>query len=245
MDISEHSTSYKVRIADAGADGYLKLPALLQMLQEIATEHAEILGVDFRALKPKGLGWALSKIAIDIDKLPQWGSRVAIKTWASDRERIVTYREFVATSNDGEKLFTARSQWLLFDFNTRRLSRMDALGEFSHIAGKYANEYDFSERLAAPSAQTDNGILRDAGVCDIDLNGHVNNAVYMAWALDAVAVNPNAVARRARINFLEEVRPHAKIISLCEKLGDTTVHSIRSQESGRECARVNIDWQSQ
>ena len=30
--MKEHSTSYKVRVADAGADGKLKLPSLLQML---------------------------------------------------------------------------------------------------------------------------------------------------------------------------------------------------------------------
>lgn len=31
--MKEHSTSYKVRVADAGADGKLKLPSLLQMLK--------------------------------------------------------------------------------------------------------------------------------------------------------------------------------------------------------------------
>ena len=64
-----HTANYKVRVSDAGADGKLKLPALLQMLQEIATEHAEILKVDFDTLRPQGLGWALSKIAAEIEKL--------------------------------------------------------------------------------------------------------------------------------------------------------------------------------
>lgn len=31
--MKEHSTSYKVRVADAGADGKLKLPSMLQMLR--------------------------------------------------------------------------------------------------------------------------------------------------------------------------------------------------------------------
>ena len=98
--MKEHSTSYKVRVADAGADGKLKLPSMLQMLQEAATEHAEILGVDFRSLREIGLGWALSKIYVDIKKLPEWGERVWIKTWASDRVKIATYREFEAKSRN-------------------------------------------------------------------------------------------------------------------------------------------------
>lgn len=97
--MTEHAASYKVRVADAGADGFLKLPSLLQMLQEAATEHAEILGVDFKTLKPAGLGWALSKIYVEIERLPKWGERVGIKTWASDRDRIATYREFEAFSS--------------------------------------------------------------------------------------------------------------------------------------------------
>lgn len=149
--MKEHSTSYKVRVADAGADGKLKLPSLLQMLQEAATEHAEILGVDFRSLREIGLGWALSKIYVDIKKLPEWGERVWIKTWASDRVKIATYREFEAKSRDGAELFTARSQWLLFDFEKRRLARMDRIEDFPRNPDAHANSYDLSEHLKSPS----------------------------------------------------------------------------------------------
>ena len=147
--MTEHAASYKVRVADAGADGFLKLPSLLQMLQEAATEHAEILGVDFKTLKTLELGWALSKISVEIEKLPKWGERVGIKTWASDRDRIATYREFEAFSSGGAPLFTARSQWLLFDFRSRRLARMDRIGDFARIPGRRANSEDFSERPKA------------------------------------------------------------------------------------------------
>ena len=57
-----YEANYKVRISDANRRGYLKMPALLQMLQEIATEHAQKMGVAYDNLKPLNLGWALSKI---------------------------------------------------------------------------------------------------------------------------------------------------------------------------------------
>lgn len=243
--MTEHDASYKVRVADAGADGFLKLPSLLQMLQEAATEHAEILGVDFRTLKPLELGWAVSKISVEIERLPKWGERVKIKTWASDRERIATYREFAAASPDGAPLFTARSQWLLFDFRTRRLARMDRIGDFARIPGRRANSEDFSERPRAPSAGAPHHISRDAGICDIDLNGHVNNSVYMAWALDALPDMPQKFPRRLSISFLEEVGPHAEIRSVCEVFGSVSAHSIFSADTGRECARANVEWASQ
>lgn len=243
--MTEHAASYKVRVADAGADGFLKLPSLLQMLQEAATEHAEILGVDFKTLKPAGLGWALSKIYVEIERLPKWGERVGIKTWASDRDSIATYREFEAFSSGGRPLFTARSQWLLFDFRSRRLARMDRIGDFARIPGRRANSEDFSERPKAPSPESPHAISRDAGICDIDLNGHVNNSVYMAWALDALPDMPQKFPRRLSISFLEEVRPHAEIRSVCEISGNISSHSIFSADTGRECARANVEWASQ
>lgn len=238
-----HTANYKVRVSDAGADGKLKLPALLQMLQEIATEHAEILKVDFDTLRPQGLGWALSKIAAEIEKLPRWGDRVEIETWASDKDRIATYREFTARDlNSGEPLFKARSQWLLFDFDKRRLARTERIDDFPRIAGRYAFDYDFSERPAAPSPDAPNAVACNAGICDIDLNGHVNNAVYMEWALDALPDMPAAAPAGFAVNFLEEVRPHAQVLSFCEVRGGVSAHSIRAQSTGHECARVNICW---
>ena len=210
--MTEHAASYKVRVADAGADGFLKLPSLLQMLQEAATEHAEILGVDFKTLKTLELGWALSKISVEIEKLPKWGERVGIKTWASDRDRIATYREFEAFSSGGAPLFTARSQWLLFDFRSRRLARMDRIGDFARIPGRRANSEDFSERPKAPSPEAPHAISRDAGICDIDLNGHVNNSVYMAWALDALPDMPQKFPRRLSVSFLEPMNTMAGLM---------------------------------
>lgn len=242
--MKEHSTSYKVRVADAGADGKLKLPSLLQMLQEAATEHAEILGVDFRSLREIGLGWALSKIYVDIKKLPEWGERVWIKTWASDRVKIATYREFEAKNRDGTELFTARSQWLLFDFEKRRLARMDRIEDFPRNPDAHANSYDLSEHLKAPSENAPYTSARAAGVCDIDLNGHVNNSVYMAWALDALPDMLNLAPQSFCINFLEEVRPHAEVLSVCEIADETSLHRILSKQTQRECARINIQWQA-
>ena len=134
-----HRTSYKVRISDADQNGTLKCNALLQMLQEAATEHATILGVDFKALKPLNLGWAVSKFVIDVKRLPQWGERINVTTWASDKERVATYREFVVTDSSGTELVSARSQWVLFDTRERKIAKMEKIQDWSRLENKYAN----------------------------------------------------------------------------------------------------------
>ena len=235
---------YKVRISDCDRFGRLKMPALLQMLQEIATEHARVIGVGFDDLKPLGLGWALSKIVVEISRIPHWGERVFLSTWSSFRERIATYREFSAVDADGKPLFTARSQWLLFDMNSRRIARLERIADWQ-THPETANSWSFDEPFpkidaAAPSAESDFSARND----DIDLNGHVNNSVYMIWAVESV---PSEFAQtrepqRVGISFLDEVLPHNRVAAFCQLRGDRSITSVRSGDGSRECARVFVDW---
>ena len=79
---------------------------------------------------------------------------------------------------------------------------------------------------------------------DIDLNGHVNNSVYMIWAVESV---PSEFAQtrepqRVGISFLDEVLPHNRVAAFCQLRGDRSITSVRSGDGSRECARVFVDW---
>lgn len=240
--MSKYSNIYRVRSGDAGADGKLKLSALMLMLQEIATEHADILGVGCNLLNSTNMGWVLSKLLIEVDKIPSWGEKIEIKTWASERERIVTYREFEIFSQDGKKLFCARSQWLLFDMATRKINRLCALPAWQSDP-QHSTCCDFQAHLH-PAKENSFSASCKVRYDDIDLNRHVNNAVYMAWGLEAL---PHAflnahTPKLIEINFLEEVMPNDEIDSLCQLSGEQTMHSIINKRTSRECARINMNW---
>ncbi len=235
-------------MSDTDFLGHLKLPALLQMLQEAATEHAENLGLGFKEMKAQNLGWALSKLIVDINRVPRWGERVYIKTWPSFRERITTYREFSATDIDGNPLFSARSQWLVFDTSARKLARMDRLHQWS-LFPETANETNFDSPFEKISNQNSENIKHSkffARSDDIDLNGHVNNAVFLIWAIESLPENiyTSFFPKRLKISFLEEVLPHTEVRALCELDGQKTITSLLNPQTNREHARICIDWQS-
>ena len=81
---------------------------------------------------------------------------------------------------------------------------------------------------------------------DIDLNGHVNNAVFLIWAMESL---PDSFAERepktVKISFLGEVLPHKEVRALCQHSADSTITSILSPETGREHARICIGWRAQ
>ncbi len=240
-----HLCNFKVRISDADQNGTLKLPALLQLLQESATEHAHILGVDFKKLSPMNLSWALSKLVLEIDTLPKWGERIYIETWPSARDRIVTYREFTANAHDGRPLFRARSQWLVFDTRKRRISRLDALPEWETNGSRLALDIDLSAPIQKPEF-INSQIQTCARTDDIDLNGHVNNSIYLVWALDSLPSDfPYYLTpRTVRINFLEEVMPRNIVDITCSCQNGRSIHSVIKKNDARECARLSIDWRN-
>ena len=242
MSEAKYKTSYKVRIADANEQAKLKIPSLFEMLQEVATEHAQKLGVDFSALAPKGLGWALAKLSIEINKLPSWNERVHITTWPSVRERIATYREFCAKDANEQILFTARSQWILFDINTRRIVRLEQLHDWN-LCNEFANDEKFDEPLQRPK---NNVFTTECNVRnnDIDLNGHVNNSIYVVWAMQSLSTDflEKRIPQKIKINFLEEVKLGQNVKSVVETCQSKTLHSIINVDTNKECARLNIQW---
>ncbi len=251
MDERKYSVDYKVRISDSDAQARLKLPSLFELLQEAATEHAQKLGVDYTALKPLGLGWIISKMAIRLEELPKWNERVYLETWASNRDRITTCREFVARNAAGKTLFSARSQWAIFDISTRRLARLEKIKPWANIADEFANDDVLEPHLERPAdpdaAQNSESVSAPCQIrkTDIDLNGHVNNSVYITLALQALDEKFVETRRPAhiKISFLDEIKPDDAVESIAQTSGDRTLHSIVNRDTRRECARLNICWQ--
>ena len=79
---------------------------------------------------------------------------------------------------------------------------------------------------------------------DIDLNNHVNNAVYPLWASEAVGIDFRAAHTPAEIEvafkkeglYGEDIRVETEFDNL------TTIHRIKATGDGRELARVRICW---
>ena len=79
---------------------------------------------------------------------------------------------------------------------------------------------------------------------DIDINNHVNNAVYPLWATESVGTNwrEKHTPKRIELWFKKEALYGQTIRVLSKFAGDTSIHSITDNEKENELARCNIDW---
>jgi acyl-ACP thioesterase len=177
----EHFT---VRSYECGADGNIRMPALMHHLQEAAAVHAEELGFGPGRLEEVECYWVLSNIRIEFARLPQWNDRITIRTWPSGHSRATATREFIGEDDRGQELFRAGSEWMVLSKRSGRPKNLLRLDIGLLETGPKALSADMT-RLEPQGSYSHAEQVRVWHSC-IDLNGHVNNAEYVRWSIDAL-----------------------------------------------------------
>jgi acyl-ACP thioesterase len=203
MDVGEEK--FVVRTFDCGVDGKLKIASLMQYLQEAAALHAQQLGFGFERLSELGTYWVLSNIRVEVVGLPRWNKQVTVQTWPSGYSRLIATREFVARASNGDELFKASSEWMVFDKQRARPKNLFHLDlGLPKTAPKVLDanlhrleprdDYRPAGHVLVPSSS-------------IDLNGHVNNTEYVRWGTDALsrASELEGNIRSVQATYLSEV----------------------------------------
>ena len=181
---------YHTRIAlqprDATPHGTLALPALCAHLQDAAGAHAEQLGVSQQTLLAKKQSWVLTRLHIELDRPPRWDDTLSVETWPSGLTGPFAQRDFVLRVDDAE-VGRATSTWVVFDQAQRRMKRPPrALYDLTLPDRPPVLAADIPDVERPDTA----GHTRRFRVRfhDLDLNRHVNNARYVAWALETLPI---------------------------------------------------------
>src|SRR5512138_2716016 len=206
--------SFAVHTYEVDAFGTLAVPALSGYLSEVAGLHATELGVGLDALMARGLTWVLVRQRIENPVPVALGDTIEIETWPSGIDRLAAVREFVVRRGD-EEVARATTQWFVLDVATRKPVRpadvLDARFPREPVApavplspGKLPElrAWDFQKRFHVRYS-------------DIDVNLHVTNTSYVAWAVEAV---PRDLWRSSRlasveVQFIAETHHGAAVLS--------------------------------
>ena len=239
------SRTLEVRYHDADPHGAVRLTALVADLLDVAAGRA--LGVAVKDLRRLGLTWVLSRVHLQLARLPRCGEQLTIRTWPVSREGIFSVRDFELLDGRGERIGCATSSWAVLDLKSRRPVRIDASLPPYPLHPLRALNDPFAAVPTADRWETELQLPVLRG--DLDINGHVNNTVYAGWALEAVPsrIFDHAVLLAVEINFRAEVHYGDRIISRCSVIDEGAdlwlLHRIDHAEDGRELARLRSRWQ--
>lgn len=174
--------SFEVKSYNVDFQQNIKPSALMQFFQEVASSHAEKLGGGYNILIDRGLFWALSRLNVEITRIPHWGETILIETWPCGNEGLFFRRDFIVYDKDQHVIVRGVSGWLLVAVLNLRPQRPAQLGiALPPNKGKRALD-SFPERLTTQTTQV--AFRKTVAYNEIDQNLHVNNTCYLDWATD-------------------------------------------------------------
>lgn len=165
----------------------LKPSAILGYFQETASEHSSQMGLGFESLMENGYCWVLSKIYLEIERLPRVGETVKVGSWPHSPNKAIYERSFVV-QGEGDVCVRAYSRWCILRADNGRIVPCSLFKQpqIDYIEDKSVcfDEWSIPElQNNLPPAFS----LRVAN-SEYDLNYHVNNIKYADYIFNCFSV---------------------------------------------------------
>jgi acyl-ACP thioesterase len=197
---------FKVAPFEEDIMGALSWGTLGKLLLRAASYHAGAHGFGFDDVNTKSHAWVLSRLVIDMERMPRINEAYSIESWVTRVYRQFTDRHFDILTPTGDRLGQATSIWALIDIDSRQpldLSSMEN-GEFSEAVSERTIPIAAASRVRVKSEQPER-CLR-ALYSDLDINGHVNSIRYIEMVLDLFepAHLANHPPRRIEMSYCAE-----------------------------------------
>ncbi|MBI9106953.1 MAG: hypothetical protein JEZ04_09435 [Spirochaetales bacterium] len=203
--------NFKIAGFQTGPDGTITIKSLCNFLYEAAGNHCIEHNITVNDLQNIGLTWMLSRIHIEIKRLPVYAEAVSVKTWPTGARGLFSFRDFIVENESGEQLVKATSAWLTINLEKRRVVRLPKEILSIHpdpIEAERILIDDFKDKLKEPSGdEVYNGFK--ASYSTLDLNRHVTAPVYVDWMFDALSVDFLEASRlkSLELNYKQEILP--------------------------------------
>ena len=242
--------SYFLSASDANAEGNLSLTSLTTNIIDIATEHANSLGIGNPSMIDMNAGWILSRITIDLNETPKVNDTYVLKTWIEDFNRHFSARCFSISSPDGKIYGYCRTIWLVIDASTHKnlgLSHFNfpsdlILGDKAPIPmqEKHFPIYKGDEIGHAKAIKaTHKPFYYTFKYCDLDFYRHVNTVRYVTLLLNQFTLKEHdeTWVKRIELSFLHEASYGMDTLLLrSDSIDDTLVSSFQLSDASNGSA---------
>lgn len=199
---NEFTMKFHCSAAECDAQRELSLLSLAGNIIEIATAHADSLGIGNAAMQ--GSGWVLARLTIEMRQYPPALTDYFIITWVEGWNRHFSERCFEIQDAEGHTLGYARSVWMVMDLEKHTNVGLGHLNLPKDVV---------SDRSCPICRQSRQRPLIDAQVheyrfvySDIDYYRHVNTLRYIQLLLNQFSMEKFDRNRleRFEISFMHE-----------------------------------------
>ncbi len=217
---SIYKRKYFISANEGNPEGELALTILVSNIIEVATAHANALGIGNPDMEELNAGWVLSRLTVEMKKFPAVNTDYIIETWVEDWNRHFSTRDFRILDSEGNVLGYARSIWMVLDtvshenFGLSHLSLpAEAIQKDKECPidrqRKHLTIVESTDENAANASTviaTAPAVLYRFRYNDIDFYRHVNTVRYIALLLNQFSLEEfdRNAPTRLEIAFLHE-----------------------------------------
>jgi acyl-CoA thioester hydrolase len=165
--------------------GRLQPAVYLRYLSRVAVEASTAAGYDGAWYAAAGTAWLVRRSTLTLARPATVGEELEIRTWVEDFRRVRSHRRYEVHGAGGRLRLEARTDWVYVDAASGRPRRIpeEMEGRFGVSAGQ-RNERE--PWRAAPSPAAPALAAHRVRLSEVDTFGHVNNAVYLDIAAQAM-----------------------------------------------------------
>ncbi|MEG1759842.1 MAG: thioesterase [Alistipes sp.] len=235
-------TTYNYQVDPQDVDFTLRatIPFLSSSILNTAGIDAHTKGFGVDALNADNYTWVLSRMAIELDRLPKQYDNYSIATWINEYGRLLSTRNFTLTDAQNHEFGRAVTQWCMIDLSARTAV------DLSTLAGAHADAMvDVPSPAEKPrkilNVNPSQTLIHKVVYSDIDFNRHVNTIRYIEMMFDMLPLELLSAEHTVRmdIHFLRECRYGQTLTVGYEQRDKVSLFEIRNNE-GTSCVRASV-----
>lgn len=239
--MEQYSYTFKLNAAECTPQGEMQLDKLATLIIEVATQHANRLGVGFDRLSLDNLSWVLSRLSIELTQPLLNNHTYRLETWVESLTRLYTERNFaIIDTGDDTVAGYVRTLWMAIDVDTRRPGNLSELMLADSINPRECPIAKQGKvgRVSEPQSTGHYEFVTS----DIDINRHVTTRRYIDLIVDRRPLEfyDEYRIRRMDVAFKREAQygEHATITA--QQVDDTPTWDVVVECDGQQCVLARV-----
>lgn len=249
------SLSRFLSAGEVNAEGEMSIPTLAAAIIDVATAHANSLGIGNPAMSHLGCGWVLSRFAIEMTRYPRVNENYTLTTWIESYNRHFSER-IIEIKDDAEGICGyARTIWMVLDYTTHESVGLSHLHipEEMVMPGRCPISRQGKHTTVLPpdfAGQPGRGDVTASSepfvyrfkYCDLDFYRHVNTVRYIELLLNRFTLEDfdTTYVKRMEIAFMHESAYGQEIQVLRADSRLTTHFTIADADTGLPCVSATL-----